>query len=367
VAEVTGIEWTTSTWNPIAGQTGRWHCVKISEACTNCYAAALNMRWGGPDYHKGADSVRVNYGTARDPLKYARRLRAGKSAGKNHTAGDPCYVFVCSMTDLHGDFVPDAMRAAVYGIAALCPEITFQILTKRPANRLDFLTRLEAAAHERGRTPADVCLAYASREFGAYSSDGMREPSGALVGWGLCDKRPLAGSVPWPLPNVWEGCTVENQKRADERCPILIKTPAAVRWISCEPVLGNVDFSPYLPGLDWIVTGGESGRGSRPTPPDWFRQVRDQCAGTQTAHYFKQWGDWCPADQLPPKESHRKPKPTARTERLDCGTVSIRFGKKIAGHYLDGVIARDFPSDTPTPAGRTPAGPLQGLLPLGGE
>ena len=140
-------------------------------------------------------------------------------------------------------------------------------------------------------------------------------------------------SVEWPLANVWLGVTAEDQKRANERIPLLTEIPAAVRFVSCEPLLGPVDLTKSLPFLDWIIAGGESGPKARPSQPDWFRDLRDQCAEYRTPFLFKQWGEWGPV-------------PSHDCEWASGGysTLMDRIGKRRAGRVLDGRTHQEFPS-----------------------
>lgn len=174
----------------------------------------------------------------------------------------PRRVFVNSMSDLFHESVPVEFIAQLFDVMARCPQHTFQILTKRPA-RMQFLLRSE---------------------------------------W---DRK--------PLPNVWLGVSIEDQATADERIPLLLQTPAAVRWVSAEPLLGPVDLywlwskqvkrhglgQPLPVGmyakLNWVVVGGESGPRARPMHPQWARDLRDQCAAAGVPFLFKQWGEWFPS------------------------------------------------------------------------
>jgi len=174
---------------------------------------------------------------------------------------EPAMCFTCSWSDW---FIEEAdpWRDEAYGVIRQTPWITYQILTKR----------IERAA---GRVP---------------------DP---------------------PLPNLWLGVSAENQEYADRRLPLLLQTPAAVRFVSYEPALGPVDLSQYLPALDWVICGGESGPGARPMQPDWVRSVRDQCQAAGTAFFMKQWGE--------------------HNDKL------VRVGKKAAGRELDGREWNQFP------------------------
>lgn len=142
----------------------------------------------------------------------------------------------------------------------------------------------------------------------------------------------------WPLPNVWLGVSVEDQKRAGLRIPALIDTPAAVRWLSCEPLLGPIDLDRTDKdalvdgGIDWVVVGGESGPGARPMHPEWARQLRDRCTASSVPFFFKQWGEWAPRCTL-----------ALCGHPCSCDGINAshptelkRVGKKAAGRRLDG-------------------------------
>jgi protein gp37 len=259
VSDRTGIEWTDATWNPVTG------CTKVSSGCDHCYAETFAERWRGTPGHyfeRGFD-VQLR------PEKLALPLSWRK----------PRRVFVNSMSDLFHDDVPDEYIARVFGVMALAGRHTFQLLTKRHARMRSLLSDPDRLR------PLDATLRHWIR-------DGL-----------------------WPLPNVWLGVSTENQQWADIRIPALLDTPAAVRWISAEPLLGPIEVRRYLSGrladweaellgaeagatttdgIDWVVAGGESGNGARPMHPSWARSLRDQCADAGVPFLFKQWGSWCP-------------------------------------------------------------------------
>jgi protein gp37 len=184
-------------------------------------------------------------------------------------------VFVNSMSDLFHTDVPEGFIARVFAVMEQADRHTFQVLTKRPArmarlvNSAEFMQRARLMA---AFTPA----------------------SG--------DERRIEG---WPPPNIWLGTSVENQRWADIRVPHLLRTPAAVRFLSCEPLLGPVDLTAWLGthreavgepsgSIEWVIVGGESGRNARPMHPDWARSLRDQCVATGVPFFFKQWGGRTP-------------------------------------------------------------------------
>lgn len=342
MADGTKIEWTDATWNPITG------CAVVSPGCTNCYAMKLTgtrlkhhpTRAGlttdskaGPVWN---GQVRFNESMLLDPLKWRR----------------PRMIFVCAHGDLFAENVPDEWIDRVFAVMALAPQHTFQVLTKRPERMRDYV---EHVCNGRAR-------------YTKWASRGLEIAKAAQA----------AETVPpmWPLPNVWLGVSVEDQKRAEERIPKLLDTPAAIRWISAEPLLGPIDLTDacqgnwffdalrgtrwhddpdcalqtekFSPGLDWVVAGGESGHGARPMHPDWARSLRDQCAAAGISFLFKQWGEFGPAfgpDLMPTglRWSGEAQRAVAR------GTATVeqatrRLGKRIAGRLLDGVEHNAFPT-----------------------
>ena len=281
----TKIEWCDETWTIARG------CSMVSRGCQNCYAQRMAHRFSGTGKaYEGLTEIGPNgprwNGTVRlVPESLGQPLRWKK----------PRRVFVGSMTDLFHEDVPNEYIAAVFGVMAACPQHVFQVLTKR-AERLaewfDWYDR-EAAAVWYKAGFAQWC-----------AEDVMHKHEGALGGSD-------AGAA-WPLPNVWLGVSVEDQATADERIPHLLDAPAAVRFISAEPLLGPIDLAAYgfdCPACankndvdapcpygrpDWIIAGGESGPGARPMHPDWARSIRDQCSAAGVAFFFKQNGAWGP-------------------------------------------------------------------------
>lgn len=275
---MTAIQWTSETWNPLRAITGAgkggWHCERVSPGCQNCYAERQNMSaWaaggtGLPYNRKSREQVSIFL----DAAALAKPLRWKK----------PRRVFVCSMTDLFGEWVTDEMLNRVFAVMAWTPHITYQVLTKRP---------------ERMREYIQTGIGVESR---------------------------------WPLPNVWLGVSAEDQERADERIPVLLETPAAVRFVSAEPLLGEVTLTRDLlwratpcrdgcgcerpedadvndcacggeccvgeafiyrpPDLHWVIAGGESGPGARPCNVEWIRDVVAQCREAGVACFVKQLG-----------------------------------------------------------------------------
>ena len=326
MADKSAIGWTDATWNPVVG------CAVISPGCANCYAMREAERserlfrgQGKVSPYAGltrpskagavwTGEVRVNETAMTLPLRWTRPRR----------------VFVDSMSDLFVDGVDDAAIDRVFAVMALAPQHTFQLLTKRP---------------ERMR---------------AYLSDRLRPTRVAEAVMRLAPEQPLELLPAWPLPHLHAGVSVEDHTRLVERVPILLDTPAAVRWISAEPLLGPLTLAGFdVDGdscmnalaaysddqaredwgdeeahghakLDWVVVGGESGPGARPMHPAWVRRLRDDCAAAGVPFDFKQWGDWAPAPS-------RGPAPPATAAIVVDGQAFVRVGKRAAGRLLDGV------------------------------
>ncbi len=197
------------------------------------------------------------------------------------------------MSDLFHEKVPDGFIDQVFAVMGACPQHTFQVLTKRPERMAVYVRGLNSRHTLDGNFQLSPQAALAKVRMPAHKSVTTlyRELSDLLV-------------APWPLPNVWPGVTVENQAAADERIPLLLQTPAAVRFVSCEPLLEHVSFSwlnprikvgrnDHLDGLralDWVIVGGESGPGARPCHVNWIRSIRDQCRRAGVACFIKQLG-----------------------------------------------------------------------------
>ncbi|WAX93160.1 phage Gp37/Gp68 family protein [Aminobacter sp. NyZ550] len=348
------IEWTDATWNPITG------CSVVSPGCTNCYAMKLaGTRLKHIPSRKGltrdskagpvwTGEVRLNEEWLDQPLRWKAPRR----------------IFVCAHGDLFAENVPDEWIDRVFAVMALAPQHTFQVLTKRASRMREYLTapgivrriyelacdlvidqRLNIVLLAPGITPPDPSLA----------------PNAPRV---LLDR--------WPLPNVWLGVSAEDQLRANARIPELLATPAAVRFLSAEPLLGPIDLHEYLlgfpaghpagcacghghgfnrcrnygkvsptchkcscdhfrkaygsDGVHWIIVGGESGRGARPMHPAWVRRIRDQCATASVPFFFKQWGAWADFTDI-------EPKPVCSEDRIFTATgnvigVGVDHGRK---------------------------------------
>lgn len=320
------IEWTRHTFNPWTG------CTRVSPGCDHCYAADMAKRNPAAfgSWEPGAPRKRTSPRNWHQPIIWNRRAA---EAGERHR------VFCASMADVFDNQVPEDWRVDLWALIFDTPHLDWLLLTKRPQN----IAR-------------------------------MLPPEFMRV-------------TPWPWPHVWLGTTVENQAEADRRIPHLLAVPAAKRFLSCEPLLGPVDLSAWLrrfdhcphdgaaingcegcdgtgggdcgavtrSALDWIIAGGESGPQARASHPDWLRSLRDQCAAASTPFFFKQWGEWAPADAARQEEA---PFPNGwramrghgghppRREELypeAAAAFVAKFGKKAAGARLDGREHREVP------------------------
>jgi protein gp37 len=330
MADGTKIEWTDATWNPITG------CSVVSPGCTNCYAMKLaGTRLRNHPSRSGLTTetkagpvwtgeVRFNEKALQEPLKWSR----------------PRMIFVVAHGDLFSDQVPDEWIDQIFAIMALCPQHTFQVLTKRPERMRHYLSSPSTAR----RVFDLVCDMVINEQINviliAHPDHEKIAPPGKRVRLGQ-----------WPLQNVWLGVSVEDQKRADERIPDLLATPAAIRWVSAEPLLGPINLRRIriapdhhtmidaldgyamvdTPGrereramLEWVVAGGESGPSARPSQPEWFRSLRDQCAAGHIPFLFKQWGNHRPCSDA-------------------NGPYMLRCSKTEAGRHLDGQLHDGFP------------------------
>ncbi len=337
----TAIEWTATrhpdgtstpgaTWNPIRG------CSRVSKGCEHCYAERVAARASGfsQPYHGLLHASGAWNGVIRSvasalelPLHWRRPRR----------------VFVNSMSDLFHEGVADEWLDRIFAVMALAPQHTFQVLTKRP---------------ERMRRYFDL------------SPDNREEAIGASMRTLTQGKHP--GLIDLPLPHVWLGTSVENQETAAARIPELLDTPARVRFLSCEPLLGRIDLSLVDPhrgdptggallrnGIHWVIVGGESGPRARPMDPDWARTLRDQCTAAAIPFFFKQWGEFLPAavyDDADYAGGRAFEDPNGGTAAAEPGDhyfyhwlspslVAARVGKKQAGRLLDGRSWDQYPED----------------------
>lgn len=257
----TTIEWTRgddgtagATWNPTTG------CDRISPGCDHCYALSMAKRLkavGSAKYQTDGDprTSGPGFGVAFHRSALTEPLRWRK----------PRRVFVNSMSDIAHARVDDGEIAAVFAVMALAPRHQFQVLTKRPKRLAKLLSRPDFRP-----MMADAAPLISDGNGGDAGDDWVRT------------------TAPWPLPNVWLGTSIESDDytwRADE----LRTAPAAVRFLSCEPLLGPLP-SLTLTGIDWVIAGGESGPGCRDLDLDWVRDLRDRCHTQSVAFFFKQVG-----------------------------------------------------------------------------
>lgn len=318
------IEWTEATWSPVIG------CTKVSAGCKHCYAEReVEARWS-----KNPKSIWFG----RSFTDVLCRPEALAGAGSPLTWRKPRRIFVCPRADLFHDDVPDLFIADVFGVMAATPQHTYQVLTKRP-ERMPWLLGQQGILNFHA----------AVEECAAMYTD---------------------AEVVWPLPNVHIGVSIEDQATADERIPVLLKTPATVRWVSAEPLLGDVDLAQSTGQaifwrnvqdpdrrIDWVVAGGESGPDARPMHPDWVRSLRDQCEPSGVPFLFKQWGEWveyeCGTDTFKGNEITLTNMGVVWPRSVNCygGRVEGRLhmrrvGKRAAGRLLDGVLHDAYPEGT---------------------
>jgi protein gp37 len=303
VADNTAIEWTDTTWNPTTG------CDRISPGCDNCYALKLAKRlkaMGSAKYQIDGDPRTSGPGFGLAVHPDALRLPL--------TWRKPRTVFVNSMSDLFHARVPADFIADVFAVmAATADRHTYQVLTKRPERTARFFAQpglLDEVAYR----AAQMC------------EDGDRIHDAVRYG-------------PWPLPNVWLGTSIESDKQIG-RADALRNAPAAVRFISAEPLLGPLT-SLDLTGIDWLIAGGESGPGSRPAEVAWVRDLRDRCTAQGVAFFFKQWGNWVAPSQMT-DETFMDFDSVHGCDAYDPDQP-WRFDKKRAGRLLDGRTWDQYP------------------------
>jgi len=321
MADKSKIEWTNATWNPVRG------CAKVSEGCRNCYAMrqAHRTNFLGGAYEglteiiNGRPQWNGNISMVPKLLDWPLRKRK------------PLKIFVNSMSDLFHDDVPESFIRSVFVTMAAARHHIFQVLTKRAVRMQEILAQ--------------------------WSKDGLT----LREGYGTA------------LPNVWLGISAEDQATADERIPLLLQTPAVVRFISYEPALGPLYLDQWLwshtkddegvkdsqPSgmIGWVIAGGESGPGARPSHPDWFRSLRDQCQAAGVPYFFKQWVEWEIASaknghhgSVMPETGEKytwigkngKTFNPSAPDGQDCYSMA-KVGKKKAGRLLDGRTWDEYP------------------------
>lgn len=257
----TAISWTSATWNPVVG------CEHVSDGCDHCYAKQLHDQRHKafvagkkvlPQYSVPFETVQLKPDRLLQPTTWAKPRR----------------VFVNSVSDLFHKDVPEAFLDQCFAVMAFASRHQFQILTKRPHRMKAYIDGL---ADRGGSGRGFRRLADAARSLGL----GLEFEGIPLVGW--------------PIPNIWLGTSVEHQAAADKRVPLLLDTAAAIRFLSCEPLLGPVDLMPlqiqhYMPNrrIDWIIVGGESGRDRREMKLEWLAEIVGHCRISGVAVFVKQ-------------------------------------------------------------------------------
>lgn len=346
----TTIEWASHTFNPWRG------CVKVSEGCKNCYAETQSKRNPGVLGEWGEGSKRIIASEAywKKPLKWNSEAEQ-RGVVEN--------VFCASLADVFEDREDLVKpRERLFSIISMTPNLNWLLLTKRPENIEAIIKEMEDSSNPYVRTMARL--------------------------W-FDKKRPI------PPKNVWLGVSVENQEAADKRVGILLGTPAHIRFISAEPLLGYIDLGKFLHlapcpqhpdnrdtwssmacdylclqtrmrlgRINWVIAGGESGKNARPMSPGWVRSLRDQCQSARVAFFFKQWGRW----GISGRDTFPKARPesvgklerwltVSSTNKKEVGKHSYSYaiddthcemlkelGKKNTGRSLDGIIHSDMPS-----------------------
>jgi protein gp37 len=345
MADTSKIEWTDATWNPIVG------CSIVSPGCTNCYAMRMAARLQSC-IGDGKHLVGHYDGTVKRINGHA--VWTGKVAlAPDHILTAPLRwqkprrIFVNSMGDLFHESIPDAWIDRVFAVMALSPQHEFQVLTKRAKRMRDYVCHISEPGFGARDRIDNVVLGW---RLDRTHKEVFRSGRLDVVndGYDACER--------WPLPNVWLGVSAERQQEADERIPHLLQTPAAVRFVSAEPLLGPIDFRrAFYVGeegggehvgskrqmIGWIIVGGESGPKARPMHPQWARDIRDQCQAAGVPFFFKQWGEYIavapngPGQGAPLRE---------RQDEIAIGDVVMRrVGKKAAGRLLDGREHNDMP------------------------
>lgn len=241
-------------YNPTTG------CNKVSQGCKNCYAEIMHNRL----MHIPKINEKYNRPFLDGAFPHEPSLSIPFSWKKGST------VFVDSMSDLFHGNIPVEYIAKVYAVMFLNPQHTFQLLTKRPDRRLEILE-------------SDEFFQYLHKYCNQFHDEHIKKLESEMYFYDEIKSL-------FPFKNVWEGTSIEDQDTANLRIPFLMKTPAQIHWISAEPLLGPVDLDPiqHASQLDWIVTGGESGRKKRLFDADWARQIRDYCKRNEISFFMKQ-------------------------------------------------------------------------------
>ncbi len=267
MSQNSAIAWCDATWNPFFG------CSKVSDGCTNCYALGLAWRHENnpksPYYHTGIAEKRNG-----KVLWTGKVVAAEDALTRPMRWRKPQRIFVNSMSDLFHEDIPDKLIDEVFAVMALCPQHTFIVLTKRAERMREYLSSGRATAV--GMETFDLTLGSLCRD------------ASSNVGTGVMLTGDIAHLKAWPLSNVWLGVSVEDQKNWEARRDYLYKTPAAVKFLSCEPLLGNIWLADNIEWLNWVIVGSESGHRARYFDDAWARDIRDQCQLAGVPFFFKQ-------------------------------------------------------------------------------
>ena len=256
MSDKSAIEWTDATWNPVTG------CTKVSPGCAHCYAETFAERFRGVPGHPFEQGFDIKLWPER--LSLPLRWK------------DPRRIFVNSMSDLFHEAVPDEFIDQIFDVMRRSSQHIFQVLTKRPERMLDW-------------TRSHFLTGNVTKN----------------------------GKGAWPA-HVWLGVSVENQLYTS-RIRYLQQTPALIRFLSVEPLLGSVSLeASLLKGIHWVIVGGESGPRARPIRPEWVLKIREQCENHDVPFFFKQWGAYDPSGK--------------------------RVGKKVAGRILEGRTWDEMPA-----------------------
>lgn len=295
------IEWTELTWNPLRG------CSRVSDGCRNCYAERMANRFASGKPYRAGPFCAVSLAGSWTGSVELIESKLNEPLCKRK----PSVIFVASMSDTFHERVPDEWIDRIFAVMALCPQHKFLMLTKRARRMREW--------HGGGQRHTPVI-------------DQMRR-IGADV-----------AAIRWPLPNVALGVSCEDRAHF-ERIDELRQTPAAMRFVSFEPLLGDPG-AVNLSGISWVICGGESGPGARPCHPGWVRSLRDQCVSAGVPFFFKQWGEWLPYDQFGADGDKPSPATTGFAKQREVWStatsdgsrdvICYRVGKRNASRLLDG-------------------------------
>jgi protein gp37 len=354
MSAMTHIQWTDATWNPVTG------CTIVSKGCTNCYA----MQLAGTRLKDHPTRAGLTHQVNGNHVWTGEVRFNEKQFAELLTWRKPKRIFVCGHGDLFHPAVPDAWIDRIFAAMALSPQHQYQVLTKRPERMRDYLTKPV------GGNPMTTKRSHVVWQT-MYGEAKILQQGHILDTWYGGPSKDQ-----WPLRNVWLGVSIEDQATADERVPPLLDTPAAIRFVSAEPLLGPIDLTavaappdpeapddhytmnvlcagdyyhiryesgindavdgPWHERIDWVIVGGESGLNARPMHPDWVWALHAQCAAEEfpPAFFFKQWGEWASVSEIGGPGRHYS---------FPDGATVRRVGKKAAGDLLDGIQHHDWP------------------------